>query len=207
MLILSPLRAVGLFSLAFAIGCSGGNSKVVEPKAAEFDPAAAAEACIKQFDKNGSGSLDPAELADSPGLKSAFESIDADKSKSLSNTELTQRFTLYRGDATGAVPVAVVVVLDDVKVDGATVTFEPEAFFGGALPIATGTTDADGVCTAFTSNGSTASGLPCGIYKVKIEKAGAAIPAKYNSATVLGQEIVTDGRAGQLTLEYKLSSR
>jgi hypothetical protein len=59
----------------------------------------------------------------------------------------------------------------------------------------------------FTVGGKRFVGLSAGLYRIKVEKEGATIPACYNSATVLGKEIVTNGRGGEIRVELNLGSR
>ena len=67
---------------------------------------------------------------------------------------------------------------------------------GSAIKEAKGTTDKLGaaVITIESTDPSMRPGVALGFYRVEITKAGENIPAKYNTATVLGQEIAPGDR-------------
>jgi hypothetical protein len=50
-------------------------------------------------------------------------------------------------------------------------------------------------------------GLQCGLYKIKVSKAGTGgeeLPAKYNAQTTLGREVFSSGRGGGTNIELDL---
>ena len=69
--------------------------------------------------------------------------------------------------------------------------FLPETFLGGGLQAAEGTTDDHGMARMSVAD-SAQRGISPGFYRIKITKAGEAIPAKFNTDTRLGQEVAGD---------------
>ena len=69
----------------------------------------------------------------------------------------------------------------------------PEEFLGPNMKVATGKTDQNGTANiSIPTSGQRYDppGVPQGFYRVEITKAGLNIPAKYNTETVLGHEVV-----------------
>ena len=83
---------------------------------------------------------------------------------------------------------------------GAEVKFVPEKFLGSEIKTASGVTDAGGVAmiSAPQSRPDDPAGVPPGFYRVEITQSGLAIPAKYNTDTVLGAEIASDAQEFQI---------
>lgn len=186
-----------------AAGCSG--SSVSESPSATYDAAATAQAALKDFDKNKNGLIDGAELDACPALKAALPAIDKNGDKGLSAGEIKQRVEEYA--ALGPVPVTCSVTLDSQRLAGATVTFEPEACMGTSLKTATTTTDPDGASGVFQVDGKSFTSLPPGLYRIRVTKDGTNLPARYNTQTTLGREVVADPRQGDITIELPLRSR
>jgi hypothetical protein len=191
--------------MALTAGC--GTSVIRDPVPPSFDADKVAHETIAMLDRNGNGTLEAEEVAAHPGLAAAFASIDTDNSQSISHAELTARFAKYQTALGGSVPACVYATLDGAPLAEAKITFEPEPFLDAILKPATGQTDANGRCIEFLVGGKSYHGLSAGLYRIKVEKEGAAIRACYNSATVLGQELVTDGRAAEIRVELNLSSQ
>ena len=77
---------------------------------------------------------------------------------------------------------------------GAEVKFVPEGFLGPGLTTGTGTTDKRGHGHDFAAQPRwrrSGRGHEPGFYRVEITK-GNEIPAKYNTATILGEEVACD---------------
>jgi hypothetical protein len=196
-----------LFLLAVVVsgvaGCSGG-SRWEEPRAT-YDPAGVAQAALGSYDRNKNSQLEGAELDACPALKGALASIDKNKDKSLSASEIQERVEYYV--RLGQVATTVTVRLDGRPLAEATVTFEPEPFLGAGLKPATATTSAEGVAGAFQVEGQSLATLPPGLYRVRVTKDGTNLPARYNTQTTLGREVVTDPRQGEATIDLALRSR
>src|SRR4051794_9944277 len=75
------------------VGC-GGSSVPAPPSISADDVAAKA---IKQYDKNGDGVLDAAELEECPAIKGALKVIDTNKDGKVSAAELEARLAKMVG--------------------------------------------------------------------------------------------------------------
>jgi hypothetical protein len=203
---MSTSRLAALVAVALA-GCTSNSTALREAPPPKYDADAIAKAILSEFDKDGSGSIDPREAAACPALQAAFNEIDTNHDRKLSAEELQARVEGYAKTPTGSVAVGSVVRLDEQPLTGATVTFVPEACMGGAIKEATGTTDEAGRCDVYTIDGQPHRGLAAGLYKIKVTKDGVNIPARFNTQTVLGREVFHNPRTGEVTIELNLSSR
>ena len=195
-----------LFLLCAALaGCGGKSAPLSAPT---YDPAGMAQAAVSQYDKNGNGRLDGAELDAIPALKLSLAAIDTNKDKAISLDELTTRFESYKAANVGALGVSVTVRVNGTRMGGVAVTFVPEDCMKGTATGGSGTTGDDGAA-AIQSDG--VPGLPLGLYKITLSKKGASgneeLPARYNAQTTLGREIVADPRGGTPTIELDVSTR
>jgi len=172
---------------------------------AEIASDAGAQA-IAKYDTNKDGVLDHDELARAPGLQAAVSKIKklASRHKEPSEAELLHakitaedidgRIQEWKKRGTGRIGVACRVFRKGTPLAGAEVKFVPEDFLGPGLTTGTGTTDANGVAkVSQESRGKDdpALGMNPGFYRVEITK-GTEIPAMYNTATYLGQEVAAD---------------
>ena len=203
---MSHSRLVPLAVLVFA-GCGQPGPQLLEAPVPNYDPEATARAMLAEFDRDGNGSLDPAEVRACPALARAFMAFDTNGDRRLSLDELRARVRAYAASATGSVGVGCLVRLDDRPLDGATVTFVPEPCMGAALKPAVGTTDADGRCAEYRIDGKTYRGLAPGLYQIRVTRDGAALPARFNTQTMLGREVFHDPRAAEVSVELALTSR
>ena len=198
------IRAVP--GLLLAAGCGSGTVTPEVQSPARYDPTAMTTAAFAEYDRDKNGSLEGAELDACPALKGSLAGIDTNRDGKISTAELKARFEGYAAANTGSVSVTVSVTLDGAPLADATVQFVPEAFMGGAVQEATGTTGADGVTTSFTTGGKTYAGLQPGLYKVKVTRGtGKDLPARYNTQTILGAEVF--GGRGTRPISFALSSR
>jgi hypothetical protein len=195
--------AIALF-LAVAAGCRS------EPLEAPYvDASSAASAAIKQYDENSDGQLSEAELAKAPGIKPVLLTGDADQDKSLTQAELKSRIAGFVGDEVGVLDFSCNVTLNGAPLEGAVVKAIPEPCLGPTFLPATGTTDKQG--TAWLSMGNAQiSGMQCGLFKIEITRPDAqgkeTIPARYNTATVLGVEIAMGLPTTERGMTFKLTS-
>lgn len=192
--------AIAATAVWFLAGC-GGDRPVPVP-APSYDPAAMAEAAVRELDADASGAVDGGELDARPWLKA----FDTDHDKKVSRDELKARFDGYAKTGAGALGYTVRVTLDGRPLPDATVTFTPEAFMNGAVGEATARTGPDGSASAFTAGGQQLPGLALGVYRVAVTTPDGSIPARYNTATTLGCE-VSGGRGGSSVLELKLKRK
>jgi hypothetical protein len=196
--------AIGVLALA---GCSQPGTQLLEAPVPNYDPDAIARAILTEFDKNGNGSIEPDEARVCPALAGAFAAIDTNNDRRLSADELRKRVEAYAASPTGSIEVGCVVRLDEQRLAGATVTFVPEACMGQWLKPAVGTTDDSGSCGEYKIDGKTYRGIAPGLYKIQVTKDGAAIPARFNSQTILGKEVFHNPREAAVNVELNLTSR
>ena len=91
---------------------------------------------------------------------------------------------------------------------GATVKFVPEEFLGNEIQPSEGVTGEDGYAYLSVkvdpNDPEAVQGVHCGLYRVEITKQGVKIPAKYNTETILGQEVSNDAANIQEGIRFDL---
>jgi hypothetical protein len=202
-----PLPPASLFGclVLLAAGCSGGS-----PGDTRISPREAANQALAEYDANQDGALDAKELEACPGLRSALKRIDKNNDGRLTADEIAERLTFLQRAGAQA-DVGVEVTLDGKPLSGAAVTLVPEKFLGPSFKPLSAVTDAIGAGTLQAEGSGEA--IPLGFYRVEVSKKNAKgqemIPAKYNTKTVLGQEIAPDveGRGSALTVRLRLTSK
>src|SRR5262245_19135171 len=185
-------------------GCSRGGSAPVQ-----ISPRDAANQALAEYDTNKDGCLDAKELEACPGLMSALKRTDKDNDNRLSADEIAERLAFFQEQGMQA-DVSVEVLLDSRPLVGATVTLVPEKFMGPSIKPASTVTDELGT-GYFKTEGSDYVQVAFGYYRVQVSKnAGGreTVPAKYNTQTILGQEIAPDvgGRGTSNTIRLRLTS-
>jgi hypothetical protein len=166
----------------------------------DISTSAAGREAIAQYDTNGDGVVGGAELEKAPGLKAALPRMDANQDKAVDADEVAARIGQWQEAGIGLMSFGFRVTLDGSPLADALVTFEPEEFLGDDVKPASCTTTSAGVggatiLEADRPDSTWPAGMQHGIYKVKISKVVGGketIPAKYNEATVLGQEVAQD---------------
>ncbi|MEX2137622.1 MAG: hypothetical protein WD894_00045 [Pirellulales bacterium] len=184
----------------FLCGC-GGLSAVAPP---EVNADEAAAGAIEAYDDDGDGVLSEAELKDLPAL--TMQTADKDSDGEVSADEIASRIRLWSEGETGLMTFYCNVTLDGRTLGGAEVTLDPEPFLGDAVMPASGVMRSDGAILKIDpkllpEDQRMIRGVQPGLYKVRITHPSAKIPARFNTETTLGQEIVpgTTGGAYQLT--------
>lgn len=191
---------LGVWALLVVIaanwGCWGGKPPRVEAPA--INAGAAASGAMKKYDTNADGKIAGPELDKAASLKSALTALDTNGDKAISEDEIKARIESWQQSKIGRMNLVVVVTRNGRPLAGAKITFVPEEFLGGDVPQATGTTDEGGGATLSTVGAAVegAEGVAPGFYRVEITKDG-EIPAKYNTQTILGQEVALDTPAMQ----------
>jgi len=193
--------AVSLASLALlTLGCSSGPSRIEIPS---IDADDAADRAMTQYDTDGDGLLNSAELEKSPGLNAAKETLDTNGDDLVSEEEIVARIESWLESRAGLFAVSCSVTLDKRSLSGTTVTFEPEPFLGDGIKTAIGKTSSFGLTSPSVPKENRPSpdmppGIQPGLYLVKVSKivnGSETIPAKYNTETILGQQISNDDPA------------
>jgi EF hand len=198
---------VALSGILALTGCTSKETAVRDAPVPKYDTDAIVHAAMLEFDKNRDGSLDATELRACPALFGATAAIDTNGDRKLSADELRKRIEAYAAGTTGSIPVACTVRLDGEPLADATVTFDPEPCMCGALKPATAKTRASGQCSEYQIEGKTYSGLAAGLYRIRVNKEGTPIPARFNTQSTLGQEVFHNPRVAELTVELDLVSR
>lgn len=194
--------------LAFAVvGCGDAPSRLQQQT---FNSSSAAAAAIKTYDKDGDGSLNQTELVAIASIANDLAQFDLDHSKSVSQSEIQQRFDKWQAMKVALVPCSFIVKFDGKPLVDAVVTLEPEEFLRDSLIPCVGKTDASGRVSPSktTTEGDPDAGLtgvPPGLYKVKVEHPKLEKLLKYNSETTLGLQIASDN-PNLMLLEFDLKS-
>jgi hypothetical protein len=174
----------------------------------QISPEEAGRQALAQYDRNGDGYLDAPELERCPALKSCLKALDTNGDGRLSAEEIAERVLLYQKSRIGLQAFACQVTLDGRPLAGATVTFIPEPFLGPALKPATGVSDERGLAR-LQESGADLPGVPCGLFRVEVSKKDAGgretVPARYNTQSVLGQEVAPDTAGVRGMVQFRLS--
>jgi hypothetical protein len=174
-----------------ASGCSSSMGPVPIPDVNSD----AGQAAVRQYDSDGDQAIGEAELAKSPGLKSAMARIDKDNNKKMSADEINQRVSAWRNSRVGVAQCTVTVRQQGRPLENAQVKFIPEKFLGESLSIAQGVTNGRGMAPMKISEEPDGVGAHLAFYRVEISKivdGKETIPAKYNSNSELGLELAID---------------
>jgi hypothetical protein len=152
---------------------------------------------MELLDTNKDGKIAGPELDKAPGLKAALKVMKTDATQGVTGAQISDRFTYWIESKIGSQPVSCVVLRNGQPLVGATVKFVPEIFLIGIIKVTPqGKTDENGIANISlpTTPGPEADppGIGPGMYRVEITKEGENIPAKYNTATELGQEVSLD---------------
>jgi hypothetical protein len=192
--------ALGASLLAALAGCSGGPSRVTPPS---ISASGAASEAMEMYDKDEDGFIAGAELDAAGALKASMETLDLDKDGKVSESEIEQRIEAWQATKTGLTAITCRVTLDGKPLPDAVVTFEPEAFLGDGVKVASDTTTALGMTEPTIAKEDRPvkdwpPGIQYGFFRIKVSKQSGGtetIPAKYNSATTLGQQVAKDDPA------------
>lgn len=198
--VVALMRGTLAFGLLSTLGCGQGPSRIQAPG---INASRAGSAAMDEYDTDGDGFVAGAELDAAPSLKAALATLDVNSDGKVSADEVTQRIETWQDSATGLTTISCVVQVDGRPLGGAEVVFEPEAFLGDEMPTAVGTTNRYGQASPSVPKDQrptpeTPPGLPLGLYKVRVSKQSNGkemIPAKYNTETILGQQVSEDDPA------------
>jgi hypothetical protein len=194
--------------LLAAVGCERREGRPAQPR---YDAVAAGRAAIAQYDTDGDGKIAGAELDRSPALKAAADQIDSSGRREITGEMIATRIEAWERSKIAGMRIRCVITRKGKRIEGADVTFVPEKFLGDKGMIAKGKTDGNGVATMSHPKLDALGRKPAvvvGFYRVEVTKRGEQIPARYNTDTILGQEVAKDaeglsGNANQ-TIEFDL---
>lgn len=194
-------------TLLTLLGCSGRPARIMPP---DINAVQAGKDAIAEYDKNGNGAVDGAELAAVPAFTAAMKELDKNSDNQISADEITERINAWKASKIGIMSLFVRVMLDGKPLKNATVEFIPEKFLGPAVKPAKGVTGDDGSVACRVDDPSLdkrIAGAQCGFYKVVITGGDKTVPSKYNTSTTLGAEVAQDASWAQEGLTIDLSSR
>jgi len=197
-LLIKQVGSVVFFAgwLLVVSGCDSGGSATIA-----FDAQAAGQALVNQLDANGDNQLSAEEMSALPALTDTFHLFDLEGDGEVSGEDAARRFQLWSDFPEGSKPVQCRVLLKGKPLKGASVRLVPEEFLGGSVPVATGTTDAQGMAELVSEDADTETnpGVRYGIYKVEISHPSKKIPTNKD----LGQEVAPESRTTE-KVEYRL---
>jgi hypothetical protein len=207
------LSAMTAISCVTIVACNSGKIVVKQPS---IDASAAGKMAMEMYDKNGDGVVSGDELEHAPALKEALGNLDTNDDKAVSADEIAARVNAWKAMKTGMTSLRCHVTLDGEPLTFATVTFEPESFLGDEIKTAVGTTNPFGDVSPSIPKEQRAGpkvpgGAHFGLYRVRISKivdGKETIPAKYNTDTILGQEVSYDDPAmKRMNMTFALKSK
>jgi hypothetical protein len=200
------LTAVGLFALP---GCGDTTARLSQTT---FNARTAAADAISACDKNSDGKLDENELNAIPAIKSDFPQFDKDNNKSVDANEIAERLEQSLALKVALVPCSFVVKLDGKPLVDADVTLEPENFLASTLQPCIGKTDSTGrvspskIASDGDGNDAGLTGVPPGLYKLKITHPKLEKLPQYHSETYLGLHVAPDN-PNLMMLQFELNSK
>ena len=200
---MTTVKLVWLPIVLSLAGCSSNVPKRIHPPG--VDANAAGRAAVEQYDANGDGKIDAAELEIAASLLSAMATLDTDGDGAVSAEEVAARIRKWQDDKVGLMGVDCQVSYQGRPLAGATLIFEPEEFLGGSVTACTGTTGNAGKATLSIPDAPhKLQGAAPGFYRIKITSPSVEIPAKYNTETTLGREIASDVASGTVGVQLNL---
>ena len=190
-----PIWPALMMVMSAISGCQSGVRRADVP---DVSPSAAAAAAVEQYDADGNGELSHDELAACPGILSVVAKYDKDNDGQVTADEIAARIQYWRDAKVAILSLPCIVTLDGAPLAGAEMKFVPERYLGESVLPASGTTDERGyaevaiAADALPADMKGIHGVHCGTYKIQITHPTQQIPAKYNTATVLGHETSLD---------------
>ncbi|QDS98245.1 EF-hand domain-containing protein [Adhaeretor mobilis] len=202
---MSPTRPCGwcyavLAPLSLVLAGCGGPETLSLPS---YSPSGSAAKAMELYDTNSDGFVGSEELENAPGLRAALRNLDQDKDGKVSEEEVAERAQSWEDMRIGIMRFNATFLLDGKPLGNADIVFEPEEFMLDAVQPTAGQTDLGGYITPRVPKEKrptpdTPPGMQAGIYKIRVSKVEAGketIPARYNTDTVLGQEVSSDDYA------------
>jgi hypothetical protein len=193
-------------------GCSSQPARV---NPVQIDASDASSAAMEMYDKDGDSALGGVELDAAPGLKKNVAKYDANSDGKIGRDEISQRISSWGSEKLALMGATYIVTLDGQALEGATVTLVPEGYMGENVKPASGVTGPTGLARLShedeflpkTANGRPISGVFGGTYKIQVTHPSRSIPAKYNTATEIGEEIAPDINPNDAPMRLALTSK
>ena len=203
---------VWLGSVALFVGCGTGASRVYP---VDISPSSASSEAMELYDKDGDGAIAGDELNAVPGIKRHLEFYDRDGDQRVTRDEISDRIRDWGNNQLALMGRTYVIKLDGQPLAGATVTLVPEPYLGENVKPASGETGPTGLTRMShadedlptSTNGRPIPGVKGGTFKIQITHPTRKIPAKYNTATELGDEIAYDINTTDAAVTLPLTSR
>jgi hypothetical protein len=205
-------RCVVVCTLIVLAGCSSRRGRARAPS---IDASHAGQQALEMYDKNHDGVISGDELDQAPSLKEALARLDSNGDKGVSADEIAARVKAWQATQIGIATIRCHVSMDGEPLAGGTVTFEPESFLGTEVKPAVGVMSAFGdaspaIPKELRSDPGEGGGAHLGLYKVRVSKivnGKETIPSRYNTETILGQEVAYDDPAIQhMSVNFALKS-
>ncbi len=190
------------------LGCSSHPS-AIDP--VDVSPRASSRRAIDEYDGDGDGKLSDRELAAVPGIAKYKTLYDEDGDGLVSQAEIAARLRKWADLGLGFRQLIVRVTLNGRPLEGARVEFIPEEYLRPAVKPASGITDYGGAADLAMARQDMPAdladlpiaGVMGGTFKVRVTHPKIDLPARYNSETVLGEEIAFDTVRDRATVTLK----
>jgi hypothetical protein len=176
----------------------------------KIDAHAAAQAAVKEYDRDGDDKLAEAELKQCPALMMKLTEIDVDHDGQLSAGEIEQRISDWQRTRVGFITgYKCKVLLNGQPFPGAVIELVPESFLGQAINPATGTADSKAVVNVAIADTDLPDdlrglrGVQFGMYRVRITHPTKALPERYTNGMELGCEIFPRGDPEFITFNVR----
>jgi hypothetical protein len=201
----------------FSICCLGCDSQQLGHRLPYIENVSeTASTALELYDTNHDGTIKGIELEQSPGLKASLGVLDTDIERGITAKCLEKRFQEWDESRVGRTKIICTITKNHEPLPGAIVKFVPEPFFTKEFKrqyshplIGVGETNGAGIASiswpTTPGPGGDPPGIGPGMYRVEITKDGETIPAKYNTATEIGQEISVDNAELPKGLKYDLN--
>ena len=210
----SAIGSVALFFAVAAIGVTGCSNQPARVQVAAVDPDEAGNRAVELYDRDGDGQLNSEEIAAVPTFKKNLSKYDANGDGNITADEVAERIDEWFQQKIAIRTLDVVVTFDRRPLSDATVEFIPEEFLGAACKPASGVTDKSGLAKIFMDPADLpedlkkrfVNGIMTGAYKLRVTHASKKIPARYNEATMLGEDVTKDALGPILKIELSSKS-
>lgn len=204
----------GLTVFAICGACSRTPTRIDPP---DLNASEVAQQAMELYDRNADGQISAEEAQAAPSLHYALQQpglLDTSGDDQISRQEIAERVESWQQSRAGLAPVRCVVLLDGRPLAGATVTYDPAEFLPESVKPAFGETDEFGEARMSLRpddlpGPNAPRGVQLGWYRVRVSKivnGEETIPPKYNSDTVLGQEVSFQDPGLQSKIVHQLTS-